>query len=61
MKAIITNLTRTGSIEARFDKSLRLVGATHYNGKQTKPVRPGGVLWTRIQKRAGQYRYDLNR
>ena len=51
-----TTLTRTGTIVAHFDK-MKLVRAKWYNGRATKDVRRGGLLWSKLERKANLYRY----
>jgi hypothetical protein len=51
-------LTRFGHIKATFNAQMILTGATHYNGAATRPVRKGGLLWSKLQRRSTIYRYQ---
>ena len=55
------SLTRSGTVRATFDKNMKLTSCKHLNGPRTKPVRPGGLLWTKMQKRSSLYRYQTLR
>jgi hypothetical protein len=56
-----TTMTKTGTIVATFDKAMRLTKATHYNGRDTRSVRRGGLLWSKLERKANYYRYKNNR
>jgi hypothetical protein len=56
-----TTMTKTGTIVATFDKAMRLTQAKHLNGRDTRSVRRGGLLWSKLERKANYYRYKNNR
>jgi hypothetical protein len=62
MTIIEKNLTRSGHIKAVFNnETLKLEDAVHYNGRSTRDLKPGGVLWSKLQRAARRYLYERNR
>jgi len=52
------SLTRSGTVLATFDKNMKLIQAKHLNGRDTRSVRRGGLLWSKLERKANYYRYQ---
>lgn len=50
-----------GLITAHYDSALALVSAELLNGRKTRKLKPGGVLWSRVARYANQARYQALR